>query len=79
MLKKGAEDKKKKKKNKHSFWIGYSDRDERWKMETTEYTQNNKKKIQIKQTMFDMWQLLAECERQISNIFLIEITVVYNL
>lgn len=38
MLKKGAEDKKKKKKNKHSFWIGYSDRDERWKMETTEYT-----------------------------------------
>lgn len=41
-----------------------------------EYTQNNKK---IKQKMFDIWQLLAKCEQQISNIFLIEITVVYNL
>lgn len=44
--------------------------------EYTRYTQNNKK---IKQKMFDMWQLLAECEQQISNIFLIEITVVYDL
>lgn len=41
--------------------------------EYTRYTQNNKK------IMFGMWQLLAECEQQISNIFLIEITVVYDL
>lgn len=32
-----------------------------------------------KKIMFGMWQLLAECEQQISNIFLIEVTVVYDL